>query len=366
MRILLTGHNGFIGKNLKFWLEENNFKDLFLFGKENNNDELRNFLLESDYIIHLAGSNRPKLESEFIEVNEGITKKIVNILEENNLTTPIIFTSTTQALIDNPYGTSKKNAEKILKNYSNNTGANLSILRLPNIFGKWAKPNYNSAIATFCHNIARDIDIEIHNKDSELNLLYIDDLCASIINFLAKKTVQIELEPIYESTVGEIAELINKFKFSRENLISENTGSGFARALYSTYLSYLPKEKFQYQIKSNVDDRGLFAEMMKTKDSGQFSFFTAHPGITRGNHYHHTKTEKFLVLEGEALFKFKNLYDDTYFETIVSGDKLQIVESIPGWAHNIKNIGKNKLIVMLWANEIFDQSNPDTIAYEVL
>ena len=291
---------------------------------------------------------------------------------------PVLYSSSIQAERNNPYGLSKKAAEDALLQLEQNTGISVYIYRLANVFGKWCKPNYNSMVATFCHNIIRDIPIEIHNEDAEVKLVYVDDVVQSLIttarqavnatqnNEELPKTGFVEANPVYTETVGSIAKQLKAFKHSRETLISERVGTGFTRKLYSTYVSYLPTDAFTYTVPKYVDERGVFVEMLKTPDAGQFSYFTAHPGITRGGHYHHTKTEKFLVIKGKACFKFRHMVTGEFYELFTEGESPEIVETVPGWSHDITNVGDDEMVVMLWANEIFDRENPDTYACPVV
>ncbi|HFO8294649.1 TPA: NAD-dependent epimerase/dehydratase family protein, partial [Escherichia coli] len=255
-------------------------------------------------------------------------------------------------------------AERYIEKYATTSGSPYYIFRYPNVFGKWCKPNYNSFVATFCYNIANDLAITINDASAPVNLVYIDDVCAKAIELLSGATESgyKAVAPIYSTTVGEVAELIYRFKNSRSTLITEAVGTGFTRALYSTWLTYLPAEKFAYKVPFYGDARGVFCEMLKTPSAGQFSFFTAHPGITRGGHYHHSKNEKFLVIRGQACFKFEHVITGERYELNVSSDEFKIVETVPGWTHDITNIGTEELIVMLWANEIFNRDEPDTIA----
>jgi UDP-2-acetamido-2,6-beta-L-arabino-hexul-4-ose reductase len=370
MKILITGANGFIGKNLRIHLSEKKEFVVNTFTRDNSNSDLFSLVEDTDFVFHLAGVNRPKIESEFIEGNVNVTKAVCKaigkVFSETSKKVPIVYTSSIQADLDNAYGKSKKEAEELILRLSGDHGIPVHIFRLPNVFGKWCNPNYNSMIATFCYNIARDLPIQIHNRASEVRMVYIDDVVERFMllleNGLSIKNMTAfeEVKPVYTSTVGEVADLVLQFKSSRETLITEPVGTGFIRALYATYLSYLPKEKFSYPIKQYRDPRGNFVEMLKTKDSGQFSFFTANPGVTRGGHYHHTKNEKFLVIQGQALFRFRNLNTGEYFQLETTGDDGEVIETIPGWTHDITNIGTIDLIVMLWANEIFDRSRPDT------
>lgn len=364
MKILVTGANGFIGHNICLRLEETGYYDLIKIDRDSTDEDLYSGLQEANFVFHLAGVNRPKDTEEFTSGNVALTRKIVEILESKVDNTPIMLSSSTQASYDNAYGLSKASAEKCVEEYGKKTGADYYIYRFPNVFGKWCRPNYNSFIATFCHNIANDIDIHIPDPSASVTLIYVDDICREMLSLLegeVKKGYP-QVSPQFITTVGDVAQLLFKFKKSRETLITEDVGSGFTRALYSTWLSYLRPEQFCYTVPSYVDTRGVFCEMLKTKSSGQFSFFTAHPGITRGGHYHHTKNEKFLVIKGCARFKFQHLLTREIYELVVKSDIHQIVETVPGWNHDITNIGDDELIVMLWANEIFDREAPDTIS----
>jgi len=367
MKILVTGADGFIGKNICFKLQENGLNQIKKVNRETPAKELKNNIKECDFIIHLAGINRPKNEEEFQRSNYAYTQDIINELNKNSLKTPIIFSSSIQAELDNAYGKSKKLSEELIVDYSKESGANYYIYRLPNVFGKWSKPNYNSFIATFCFNLLNKKKIQIHDPDSKVSLLYIDDLCTSIISVLKgnSKTGFLEVHPIYEQTVGSVAQMLGKFNSEDHNITLEDVGTGFKRALYATYVSFKKPSQFSYELVKHVDPRGTFSEFIKTKLSGQVSFFTANPGITRGGHYHHTKNEKFLILNGTALFKFKNIVTGESFEITISDSSAKVVETIPGWAHDITNVGTENLIVMLWANECFDQNNPDTYSYDL-
>jgi UDP-2-acetamido-2,6-beta-L-arabino-hexul-4-ose reductase len=369
MNILVTGAAGFIGKNLCVFLQEAGFDNIEKITRDDNAESIIEKVKSADFIYHLAGVNRPKNDDEFKEGNTDLTQQIINTLVESERKTPILLTSSIQAGLDNPYGSSKAGAELAVFEYQNQTGAAAYIYRLPNVFGKWCIPNYNSAVATFCYNTINDLPITIHNPESVLNLVYIDDVCQTFVGLLTKTSQNTEqysyVETVYQTTVGEVVSLLTEFKESRNSMTSAKVGEGFIRALYSTYISYLAPEHFAYDVTRHSDERGTFVEMLKTKDSGQFSFFTAHPGITRGGHYHHTKTEKFLVINGKALFKFRHISTGESYELIVDGKESRIVETAPGWSHDVTNIGKNELVVMLWANEIFDRENPDTVNFKV-
>lgn len=368
MKVLVTGANGFIGKNLISFLSEKKEIEIFTFSKDSTEEELIRYIENSDFIFHLAGVNRPKDKSEFAAINTGLTEKIVKLIKQSNKKIPIVLSSSTQVDLENEYGKSKLEAESLILNYSKEMNIPVYIFRMPNVFGKWTKPNYNSVVATFCHNIARSQPIQINDPNTEITLVYIDDLIYHFWNILSGQDTKnpfVELSPKYKITLKDLADLLYSFRDSRKNLISERVGTGLTRALYSTYMSYLEPSSFVYEIPSYIDQRGVFVEMLKTKDSGQFSFFTAHPGITRGSHYHHSKSEKFLVIKGKAKFGFRHILTNERHEIFTSGEKFEIVETIPGWTHDITNIGNEEMIVMLWANEIFDRSKPDTYSQKV-
>ena len=368
MRILVTGSAGFIGKNLVFHLNEQKIYKVIQFTRKDDIDLLQSFVDRADAIIHLAGENRPSDEKSFDIVNAGLTKSICSAIKLSGRKIPLILASSIQATLDNPYGNSKRKAELALEELAKDTDNPVFIYRLPNVFGKWCKPNYNSVVATFCHNIANDLPIKVNSASSELRLVYIDDVIREFIKSLQNKSTglsYIQIENEYSITLGALETQIKAFKNCRNNLILENVGNGLVRALYATYISYLPTSKFSYEIPKYGDDRGVFVEILKTQNSGQFSFFTAGSGVTRGDHYHHSKTEKFIVVKGTAQFNFRNLTTNEV-HIISTSDKVpEVVETIPGWAHNIINVGKEDLIVMLWANEIFNRGCPDTVACEV-
>lgn len=364
MKILITGASGFIGKNLCFQLEEQGFIDLIKIDRSNSIEELNEALESAEFIYHLAGINRPQNDDDFKLGNADLTSYIVSKLEELNRATPILLTSSIQAEQSNAYGVSKASAENALNSYAEQSGAKTYIYRLPNVFGKWCRPNYNSVVATFCYNIVNDLPLTINDPSAKVNLVYIDTVCEHFIHHLNNDEVagKQSIKPIYPTTVGEIASVLESFKASKVSLITENVGTGFLRALYSTYISHYSPEQFSYTVPAYTDPRGTFCELLKTKEAGQFSFFTAHPGITRGGHYHHTKNEKFLVIKGQAKFKFKHIATDESYELNIIGDDYRVVETVPGWTHDVTNIGESELIVMLWANEIFDREKPDTFA----
>lgn len=364
MKILVTGAEGFIGKNLCIRLSERGDCGVIKIDRHSSEEALRSGLLAADFIYHLAGVNRPKDDDEFAVGNAQLTQRITAILSENKKQTPLMLSSSSQVAKENAYGASKAMAEKAIVAYANASGARYYLYRFPNVFGKWCRPNYNSFVATFCHNIINDIPITVNDPGAEVTLVYIDDVCNELLSLL-DGTVESgwqHVAPEYPTTVGEVADFLYKFRQSRDTLITEAVGQGFVRALYSTWLSYFRPEQFSYSVPSYGDTRGVFCEMLKTPDAGQFSFFTAHPRITRGGHYHHTKNEKFLVIKGQARFKFEHVVSGEKYEMVVTASEFKVVETVPGWTHDITNIGDDEMIVMLWANEIFDRQAPDTIA----
>ena len=372
MKVLITGANGFIGKNLQLCLAARKDVEVVQFTREHSLTELPSLISNVGFVFHLAGVNRPQDPAEFNAGNTELTVALCTALaraaEVTGRKVPVVFTSSTQAAFDSPYGVSKREAENALFALQRQYGVPAHVFRLPNVFGKWCRPNYNSAVATFCHNIARGLPIKVNDSAAPLTLAYVDDVLTRFVELMqgADSTLNAQgfslVAPQYYTTVGEVARLIHAFKDSRQTLMSARVGTGLERALYSTYVSYLPPEAFAYTVPMYGDSRGVFAEMLKTPDCGQFSYFTAHPGITRGGHYHHSKTEKFLVIKGQARFKFRHMHTGETYELTTSGDKAEIVETVPGWTHDITNIGTDELIVMLWANEIFDRQRPDTFA----
>jgi len=367
VKILITGSDGFIAQNLISYLKRENGIKLYFYNKEDSLDILEVYIKESNFIFHLAGVNRPKNTNEFYTGNRDLTQFITQTLKKLNKNIPILFTSSIQVKENNDYGKSKLEAEEILIDYSKKMNANIFIYRLPNVFGKWSKPNYNSVISTWCYNIANNIDIKINNRESELSLVYIDDVIKAFLNRLANNDGNryYEIDIIYSKTLGEIEKLLYSFKKNRETLIMPNVANGFNRALYATYLSFLPTDNFSYPLKGYKDERGTFYEILKTSDSGQCSISTTAPNIKRGGHFHHTKNEKFLVVKGEALIQLRDIRTDEVIEYKINDKNMKIVEMIPGYTHNIQNIGNQELILFLWANENYDKNNPDTYYLEV-
>jgi UDP-2-acetamido-2,6-beta-L-arabino-hexul-4-ose reductase len=372
MKVLITGANGFIGKNLQLHLAERPEVQVVCFTRSDDLAKLPALIQGVDFVFHLAGVNRTLDPVEFVSGNISLTqalcKVVTNIAETTGNKVPIVYTSSTQAAYKNAYGDSKRGAEEALLELYHKYGVPVHIFRLPNVFGKWSKPNYNSVVATFCHNIAHGIPIKIDDPLAPLTLVYVDEVIKRFIELMdgADSAVDSDdfemINPHYTITVGQLAQQLQAFKDSRSTLLSERVGTELVRALYSTYVSYLPTHSFTYTLLRKEDVRGVFVEILKTPDCGQFSYFTIHPGITRGGHYHHSKTEKFLVIKGVASFKFRHMYTHQEFELVASGEQPIIVETIPGWAHDVTNIGDDEMVVMLWANEIFDHTHPDTYA----
>lgn len=372
MNILVTGSNGFIGKNLIENLSRIEDIKIYEFDKENTLSEIESYINDIDFIFHFAGVNRPEKVSEFYEGNNGLTESIIKIIENSNKKIPVLISSSIQAENNNDYGKSKFKSEELLKKYSKNNDVEIFIYRLPNVFGKWSRPNYNSVISTWCYNITHDLEIKVNDDSTLLNLVYIDDVVQQFVKHLDSKkshaeldSVKTEISIVYKKTLGEIKNLLEEFKLSRENLIVPKVGIGFERALYSTFLSYLPTDKFSYEINGYSDERGTFYELLKTVDSGQVSISTSKPGVTRGNHYHNSKNEKFLVIKGKAVIKLRKVDSNKEIVYNVSEEKMEIVDMIPGYTHNITNIGDTDMVLLIWANEQFNREKPDTYYREV-
>jgi UDP-2-acetamido-2,6-beta-L-arabino-hexul-4-ose reductase len=371
-RILVTGAHGFIGRNLVVRLQEMPGVLVSTFGRGDDPGRLPELVAQAQAVVHLAGENRPPQEAAFALVNAGLTRALCRAIEGEHQAkgrhVPLLLASSIQADQDNAYGRSKLEAEQSVQALAEATGNPCAIFRLPGVFGKWCKPNYNSVVATFCHNLARELPIQISDPSAVVRLVYVDDVVTALLQVLQQPVsgaARVAVEPQYSISLGNLASQIGRFADCRVSLMSEPVGSGLIRALYATYVSYLPQEKFSYGVPQYADPRGVFVEMLKTPDSGQFSYFTAHPGVTRGGHYHHTKTEKFLVIKGQALFRFRHLLSDELVELHTSGAQPQVVDTIPGWTHDITNVGDEEMVVMLWANENFDRSRPDTVARKV-
>jgi UDP-2-acetamido-2,6-beta-L-arabino-hexul-4-ose reductase len=368
MRIVVTGADGFIGKNLRIRLAELGYAKTVGLTRLSTAAEFQKELAGADFVFHLAGVNRPQDPADFVTGNATYTQDLCAALVKAGRKTPVAFASSAQAGLNNAYGQSKLAAEKALEQYASDVAARVYTYRLNNVFGKWSRPNYNSAVATFCYNMTRGLPVVVHDGLLSLKLVYLDDVVDSFVGLLSappEKGGRVEVNPVYSTTVGEVVEILRTFSHSHASLLAPRVGLGLVGQLYSTYISYLPSNAFDYSLKVHSDPRGEFAEMLKTPDCGQFSYFTAHPGVTRGNHYHHSKVEKFLVIKGTAHFGFRHILTDETHEFVVRGGEARVVTTVPGWTHNITNTGEDELIVMLWANTIFDLQKPDTIAMKV-
>ncbi len=380
MKILVTGAHGFVGKNLCAQLKniaEGKDKTfdikeditVFEYDVDTAPELLFSYCKECDFVFHLAGVNRPKEQSEFMDGNFGFTSVLLDELKRHGNTCPVMISSSIQAALDNPYGVSKKAGEDLMFEYAEETGAKVLVYRFPNVFGKWCRPNYNSAIATFCNNIAHDLPIQVNDRAVNMTLVYIDDVVTELICALKGEEhrdgafCKVPVE--YKITLGEIVDLIYDFKNSRQDKLVPDMADEFTKKLYSTYLSYLPENEFSYPLKMNVDERGSFTEILRTADRGQFSVNISKPHITKGNHWHNTKNEKFLVVSGRGVIRFRKIGEDKVHEYFVSGDKLEVVDIPVGYTHNIENLGDEDMVTFMWCNECFDPSKPDTFFEEV-
>lgn len=394
MKILITGAAGFAGKNLAAALEnikeqkdrthpELDIEQIYLYDINSTESELDEYCKNADFVFHFAGVNRPKTEEEFMQGNFGFSSTLLETLKKHNNTCPVVLSSSIQATLigryaNGEYGKSKKAGEDLFFEYGEQTGAKVMVYRFPNLFGKWCKPNYNSAVATFCNNIANDLPITVNDPSVQLELLYIDDLIDEMLDALEGKEHHCEFDGIetvltedgcfcaapvtHKVTLGEIVELLESFKAQPQNLLMpEIPKNSFAKKLYSTYLSYLPKEKVSFELKMNVDDRGSFTELLRTEKCGQFSVNISKPNITKGEHWHHTKWEFFIVVSGKGLIQQRKVGTDEVLDFYVSGDKIEAVHMLPGYTHNIINLSDTEdLVTVMWANECFDKDKPDT------
>lgn len=364
MKILITGANGFIAKNLICELKNRGYHDLLLCSRETEILQLQAYILECDMVFHLAGANRPANADGFVKDNVEFTEMIVKHLKDNPRHPGVIFPSSIQACFDNAYGISKKRAENLLMQYARENEAGVWIYRLPNIFGKWCRPDYNSVVSTFCYHISRDQEIVLHDRNTPLTLIYIDDLVDTFIQILEKNTQTgvkyCNVGKEYHIKLEELADMIKSFKILRNDLGLPNLMDELTKKMYSTYMSYLPFDMFKYPLRMHEDNRGSFTEFMHTESSGQVSVNITKPGIMKGNHWHHTKVEKFLVVNGQALIQFRHVLTGEKVEYYVTGDKLEVVEIPTGYVHSITNIGNSELVTIIWANENFDMERPDT------
>ncbi len=370
MKILVTGAKGFVGKNLVASLRLIPDVEIYSYDIDTDNSLLSDYTKDCDFVFHLAGVNRPKDPSEFMTGNFGFTDTLLTQLKKVGNTAPILMTSSTQAELDNPYGQSKKEGENLLFNYGNETSAKVYVYRLPNVFGKWCRPNYNSAVATFCYNISRELPITVTDRNIELTLVYIDDVVKELIAAMHGNANVCEdgycrVPVSHKATLGHITDLLYKFKESRTTLSVPYMKDEFEKKLYSTYLSALPEEDFSYGLNTHSDHRGSFTEIIRTEGQGQFSVNISKPKITKGNHWHHTKNEKFLVVSGTGVIRFRDINSDKVIEYFVDGTNLKVVDIPPGYTHNIENLGDCDMVTFMWANEPFDPENPDTYYLEV-
>lgn len=369
MKILITGANGFVGKNLVATLEQNNDYELLKVTRQTTTGELKDYAKEADFIFHLAGVNRPETEEEFVEGNVGFTQTLLDALIEADNTAPIVITSSIQAANDSAYGQSKKAGEELVFQYGKEHGVETYVYRLPNLFGKWSKPNYNTVIATFSHKIARDEEISVNDPEVELSLVYIDDLVEEFMRALAGNPTRegdyCEVPVVHKEKLGHIADLLKEFRESRNTLVISNLDDDFTRKLYSTYLNFLPKDRFSYPLIMHEDHRGSFTEIVKSPYAGQVSVNVSKPGITKGEHWHYTKNEKFLVVSGQGVIRFRDYFSEDVVEYEVTGDKLEVVDIPTGYTHSIVNTGDTDMVTVMWVNEMFDPNNPDTFFLEV-
>lgn len=370
--VLVTGSEGFIGKNLIVRLKELDNIKIKSFEKEDNIDTLKKFLQESDFIFHLAGVNRPEKFEEFEKVNVELTKDIINLLEEMDKKIPVVITSSIQAETDNPYGKSKKKAEDELIKYSKKNRVPVYIYRLPNVFGKWSRPNYNSVVSTFCYNISHNLDIMISDPEKELELVYIDDVVNEFVKLLFREDEDLNkyfynIKRVFKVSLGELAKKIYQIRDIRKTLIVPDLSDDFMKALHATYLTYLDENDFLYEMNLKEDNRGDFTELIKSESFGQVSISRSRKGVIRGNHYHNTKNEKFCVTQGKAVIKLRNITDDKIILYYVSDKKMEVIDIPPGYTHCIENLtdGDGEMILLIWANEIFDPENSDTYYCEV-
>lgn len=382
MKVLVTGAKGFVGKNLCESLK--NLRDgkdrtrpalkideIYEYDVDTSEAKLLEYCQHADFVFHLAGVNRPKDPSEFMKGNHGFATTVLAALKSCKNTCPVMISSSIQACLDNPYGESKRAEEQLLFDYSKESGAAVYVYRFPNIFGKWCRPNYNSAVATFCHNIAHDLPIQVNDPSTLLHLVYIDDVVRELLDTLEGKGhacgCYYEVPVVHDVTLGEIVDLLGKYHAQPSTLILPEIPEGsFAKKLYSTYQSYLPKEKIPIPLKMIVDARGSFTELMKTQNSGQFSINISKPGITKGQHWHHSKWEMFIVVSGHALIQERKIGTDEVIEYEVSGEKMEAYQMLPGYTHNLINLSETEdLVTIVWANESFDPEHPDTFYEKV-
>ena len=369
MKVLITGAKGFIGKNLCAKLQYRSNYQIFEVDRYTPSELFDEYCRSADIVFHLAGVNRPEDPAEFMQGNYGLTETMLNNLKRHGNTCPIVFSSSIHATSDTAYGLSKKACEESLMAYAKKTGAEVFIYRLPNVFGKWSRPNYNSVVATFCYNIGRDLPIHVSDRSIEMNLVYIDDVVAEFLDIIEGNVESHgyfrEIPTIYPTTLGNLVDTIYSFKNSRGERSIPDMSNGFIKKLHSTYLSFLPENALRYRLTMNIDNRGSFTEFIRTVDRGQVSVNVSKPGITKGNHWHHTKAEKFLVVSGEGVIRLRRIDSKDVHEYFVRGEELEVVDIPPGYTHNIENLGDTDMVTIMWANESFDPEKPDTFYLEI-
>jgi UDP-2-acetamido-2,6-beta-L-arabino-hexul-4-ose reductase len=370
VRVLVTGARGFIGKNLAVALSRRADVEALSFDRDSEATELERLASSADVIFHLAGVNRPERVEEFREGNAELTRRLCGILRAAGRAPLLVLSSSTQASLDNPYGQSKRAAEDVVRAFGEASGARVRVFRLPGVFGKWGQPNYNSVVATYCHNVARGLAISVSDPDRVIELVHVDDVVRVFVGLLDGQEVPSSdgfcgVEPVHRIALADLAGRIQAFRNSRSTLEIPDFSDSLTRLLHSTYLAYLPEGGFAYQLQQRVDARGELAELLRSRHFGQIFVSRTRPGITRGNHYHDAKVEKFVVVEGEAVVRFRSLLGGGVSEYPVSGRDFTVVDIPPGYTHHIENVGKSDLVVLFWASEPFDPQRPDTWAEEV-
>lgn len=369
MKMLITGAKGFVGKNLVMHLKNTENVEILEYDIDTKKSLLDSYTKDCDFVFHLAGVNRPKQEKEFMEGNFGFTSTLLTLLKKHNNKAPVLITSSVQAQNDNPYGRSKKAGEDLIFSYAKENDVKVYVYRLTNLFGKWSRPNYNTVVATFCYNVSHGIDIRVNDKNAEICLSYIDDVVIEFIKCLkGSPTIKNEfcIIPVtYKVSLGYLADTIESFKESRKNLYLPDVSDAFISKLYSTYLNFLPRDGFSYDLWMHADHRGSFTELLRTKNAGQVSVNISKPNIIKGQHYHHTKNEKFIVVSGRGVIRFRDVYSKEIIKYHVSGDKLQVIDIPTGYTHNIENLGDEDMVTIMWCSECFDPNDDDTHFLEV-
>ena len=362
--ILITGSGGFVGKNLVAELRNRGYYNLFEYDVNSSEEQLREYTKKCEFVYHLAGVNRPKETKEFMEGNYDFAAHLIELLEENQNNCPILVSSSIQAAENNPYGESKRKGEDAFFAHAKKYNSKVYVYRLANLFGKWCRPNYNSVVATFCHNIANNLPIKISDRNIEIGLCYIDDVLDSFVNALDDVVIKegnyCKVEPLHYISLGRMADLLYEFKNMNLSRELPELKDPLIKKLHATYLSYLPEKGFSYPLKMNQDERGSFTEILRTADRGQVSVNISKPGVTKGNHWHHTKNEKFVVVSGEAVIRFRKIGSEDVIEYRVSGERIEVVDIPVGYTHNITNVGNSDLITVVWCNECFNPEKPDT------